>query len=183
MSEPVFVIQVLSDGNYGFPLDRIVEIGIVKVDIESSTVESVYSERIFLEDGSFTKKQREYLRNISGLDVSDLSNGRKLEDVISDVKRIISGKTITSFDISFTVKKFLMFEPWDITKEMTVMASIKSGVPSKYLPLEKMDENALIKYTYDLFFPDDSKCIGSGKSALDYALMSAEIMLALRNGN
>ena len=75
MSEPVFVIQVLSDGNYGFPLDRIVEIGIVKIDIESSTVESVYSERIFLEDGSFTKKQREYLRNISGLDVSDLSKG------------------------------------------------------------------------------------------------------------
>ena len=60
MGEEIFVVQVVTDGDYGFPLDRVCEIGICKVDLEKVTVDSVYSARTFLEPGSFTKKQKAY---------------------------------------------------------------------------------------------------------------------------
>lgn len=180
MGEEVFVVQVVTDGDYGFPLDRVCEIGICKVDLDTASVESIYSARIFLEPGSFTKKQRAYFEDTSGEKVEVLLEGIPLEDVVTDVKELLTGKTITSFDVSFTIKKFLINEPWDISKEMTVMASGGRGLPPTALGDQPKNENLAISKAYDLLFPDDSMGIGNGRSALDIALKSSFLMLRAR---
>ena len=53
MAEWTYIVEALTDGDYGFPLDRIVEIGICRVDIDTKDVESMYCSRIRLEEGSF----------------------------------------------------------------------------------------------------------------------------------
>ena len=180
MGEEVFVVQVVSDGDYGFPLDRVCEIGICKVDLDTAIVDSVYSARVLLEPGSFTKKQRAYFEKTSGEPVEVLLNGTPLNDIVTDVKELLEGKTVTSFDVSFTIKKFLINEPWDISKEMTVMASGGRGIPPSALGDDPKNENLAITHAYELLFPDDSMGIGNGRSALDIALKSSFLMLKAR---
>lgn len=180
MDDEVFVVQVVTDGDYGFPLDRVCGIGICKVDLESGNVESVYSESILLEPGSFTKKQKEYFERTSGKEVAYLLDGRPADEVVSEVKELLSGRTVTSFDVSFTMKKFLINEPWDITKEMTVMCSAGRGIPAWALGEEPKNENLAIDSAYRAMFPDDAMGIGDGRTALDLALKSSFLMLKAR---
>lgn len=180
MGEEIFVVQVVTDGDYGFPLDRVCEIGICKVDLEKVTVDSVYSARTFLEPGSFTKKQKAYFEETSGESVDVLMNGTPLDYIVEDVKRLLNGKTVTSFDVSFTIKKFLINEPWDITKEMTIMGSGGRGIPSSVLGDQPKNENLAIYNAYKALFPNDEMCIGDGRTALDLALKSSFLMLRAR---
>ena len=180
MGEEVFVVQVVTDGDYGFPLDRVCEIGICKVDLDTGNVESAYSARIRLEPGSFTKKQKDYFERVSGESIETLMDGVPLDLVVADVKGLLKGRTITSFDISFAIKKFLVNEPWDISKEMTIMASGGRGIPPTALGDEPKNENLAIDSAYDLLFPDDEMGIGDGRSALDLALKSSFLMLKAR---
>lgn len=181
MDDEVFVIQAITDGEYGFPLDRVCEIGICRVDLGRRTVDSVYSARVFLEEGSFTKKQRSYFEESTGEPVSILSDGMPLEVVVEDVKALLRGGTVTSFDVSFTIKRFLINEPWDISKEMTVMASAGRGIPASVLGDRPKNENLAIESAYSHLFPDDSACIGTGRTALDLALRSSYLMLRARD--
>ena len=82
--------------------------------------------------------------------------------------------------MSFTIKKFLINEPWDISKEMTIMASGGRGIPPSALGDDPKNENLAITHAYDLLFPDDSMGIGNGRSALDIALKSSFLMLKAR---
>ena len=180
MGEEVFVVQVVTDGDYGFPLDRVCEIGICRVDLDTGNVESAYSARILLEPGSFTKKQKSYFEEVSGEPIEALLDGTPLDSVVMDVKELLNGKTITSFDVSFAIKKFLINEPRDISKEMTIMASGGRGIPPTALGDNPKNENLAIDSAYRMLFPDDAMGIGDGRSALDLALKSSFLMLRAR---
>ena len=95
------------------------------------------------------------------------------------VKRILSGKTVTSFDIGYTFKKFLVYDPWDITREMSVMSSASVGLPPS-LREGPLSQPEMIRRAYGTLFPDDEKGIGDGRSALDLALMTSFILLEMR---
>ena len=103
-----------------------------------------------------------------------------MDYIVEDVKRLLNGKTVTSFDVSFTIKKFLINEPWDITKEMTIMGSGGRGIPSSVLGDQPKNENLAIYNAYKALFPNDEMCIGDGRTALDLALKSSFLMLRAR---
>ena len=77
-------------------------------------------------------------------------------------------------------KKFLINEPWDITKEMTIMGSGGRGIPSSVLGDQPKNENLAIYNAYKALFPNDEMCIGDGRTALDLALKSSFLMLRAR---
>lgn len=180
MGEEVFVVQVVTDGDFGFPRDRVCEIGICKVDLEKATVESVYSARTLLEPGSFMKKQKAYFEETSGESIDVLMDGTPLEYIVKDVKALLQGRTVTSFDVSFTIKKFLINEPWDISKEMTIMGSGGRGIPASVMGDMPKNENMAIYNAYKALFPEDQMCIGDGRTALDLALKSSFLLLRAR---
>jgi len=180
MAEWIYVVEALTDGDYGFPLDRIAEIGICRVDLDTKDVESLYGSRILLEEGSFTAKQREYLENHSRIKIKDLQDAPDLYTVIDDVSEILRGQTVTSFDISMTVNKFLAFEPWCLTHEMTVMSSVGSLVPEALKGPDPKDERSSISYAYDALYPKDTPAAKEGDTALDMAIRTAFILLGVR---
>ncbi len=180
MAEWIYVVEALTDGDYGFPLDRIAEIGICWVDTETKDVESLYCSRIRLEEGSFTAKQREYLEDHSGIRVADLQDAPELDTVIEEVADILTGQTVTSFDISMSVNKFLAFEPWCLTHMMTVMSSVGSGVPEDMKGPDPKDERSAIGYAYDAIYPNDTPAAREGDTALDMAIRTAFILIGVR---
>lgn len=177
--DTVYVVEVHTDGEYGFPRDRIAEIGICRVDTGTGDVESAFSTRVHLEPGSFMKRQRQYLYATSGLTPEDLAVGMPEAEAARQVKRILAGKTVTSFDIGYTFKKFLVYDPWDITLEMSVMSSASVGLPPS-LREGTLSQPEMIRRAYGTLFPDDEKGIGDGRSALDLALMTSFILLEMR---
>ena len=180
MAEWVYIVEALTDGDYGFPLDRIAEIGICRVDMDTKAVESMYGSRIRLEEGSFTAKQREYLEKHSGIKVSDLKDAPDQFDVIDEVAGILTGQTVTSFDIGMTVNRFLAFEPWGLTHEMTVMSSVGATVPEEIKGPDPDDERSAIRHAYDALYPKDTPAAREGDSALDMAIRTAFILLGVR---
>ncbi len=180
MAEWIYVVEALTDGDYGFPLDRIAEIGICRVDTETKTVESMYSSRILLEEGSFTAKQRDFLENRSGIKVKELQNAPDQDTVIEEVADILTGQTVTSFDIGMTVNKFLAFEPWCLTHMMTVMSSVGAGVPEDFKGPDPKDERSAIRHAYNAIYPNDTPAARDGETALDMAIRTAFILLGVR---
>ncbi len=177
----IHIVEAITDGEYGCPLDRIVEIGICKANIETGIVESLYSEKVFLEPGSFTKKQKAFLLEKHHLTPEDLKDGCSLEEIVERTMKVLRGTTVTSFDSSVTIGKFLAFEPWDISKEMSVMSSVSSLLPKPVVLDEKLTEKEKIITAYRMIFPDDEHCVGDGESALDLAIKTGYILIKLWN--
>lgn len=181
MAEWIYVVEALTDGSYGFPLDRIAEIGIARADVDSGNVESVYSSRVMLDEGSFTTKQKDYLRDHFGLTPSDLADAPDQSVVIEEVAGILAGKTVTSFNIGIPINKFLALEPWGLTHMMTVMSSVGAGVPEISRGRDHADSADAIDFCYRCMFPDDIPAAGGGRGALDLAIRTAHMMLKIRN--
>ena len=110
MGEEIFVVQVVTDGDYGFPLDRVCEIGICRVDIDTANVESVYSARVFLEPGSFTKKQKSLL-------VRCLLKKRScfLQDIVSGIRVWVSAHIIPSLTVPAEMRDWAFLRCFSVT--------------------------------------------------------------------
>ena len=180
MTDWVYIVETLTDGDYGFPLDRVAEIGICRVDLDSKDVESLYCSRIKLEEGSFTAKQREYLEKHSSITVKELQDAPDQDIVIEEVADILTGQTVTSFDIGMSVNKFLAFEPWCLTHMMVVMSSVGAAVPQDMKGPNPKDERMAIRYAYDAMYPNDTPAAREGETALDMAIRTAFILLGVR---
>ena len=180
MSEWIYIVQTATDGDYGFPLDRVAEIGICRVDLETETVESMYGSRIRLEEGSFTSKQLEFLKERNDLTPADLADAPEQEVVIEEVADILAGNTVTSFYIGQSINRFLAFEPWGLTHMMTVMSSVGATVPDSFKGDKPTNERKAIDSAYRALYPNDTPAAGEGDSALDLALRTAFIMIGVR---
>jgi len=183
MSRDIYVIQVISDGPNGFPKDEIVQIGIGAVDLGNNDVESVYFATVKSNPDEWSDEKKEYLHTNSLLSDDDVQNGVSLDEVYKQVKSILSGSDVTSFNIVNTFTKYLINEPWDLTHEVTIMPSVGSRLPSNFYSTDISKEKGLIIKAYDKIFPDDVNGIGSGETALDLALRTSYILLFLRSQN
>lgn len=181
MADWIYIVEALTDGSYGFPLDRIVEIGIARADLDSKNVESMYCSRVMLDDGSFTSKQRDYLKEHFNLTPDDLKDAPDQFTVIEEVADILVDKTVTSFNINYPINKFLALEPWGLTHMMTVMSSVGAGIPELSRSVDHADNAKAIDCCYRCMFPDDSPAAGEGDSALDLAIRTAYMMLRIRD--
>ena len=178
MGYDVCVVQVVSDGPEGYPKDGVADIGICGIDLEKMDISSIYSMFVFYDDGALTDEKMKYLAD-NGISADDLRKGAPIRSVCDDVKDMLNGRTVASFDIRNVFYRYMVNEPWDLTKETTVMPSICSRLP-RSLNLDPSHENAAIRNAYRKIFDDDPMNIGDGKRALDHALMSSAILTELR---
>lgn len=179
MKNDVFVLQIVTNGPDGYPKDEIADIGICGVDLEKMEIESVYSASIEYPDEKWDDAKREYFKN-GGLTFDDIKDGSSLNDVCKDIKRILNGGSVASFDIRNVFYRYMVNEPWDLTKEVSVMPSICSRLPASIGCGKPFEENVKIRLAYSKIFSEDVMNVGSGKRALDHALMSSAIMVELR---
>jgi hypothetical protein len=174
----IYVMQVVSDGPEGFPRDEIVDVGICGIDLERMEVDSIYSMFVSYDDTVLTDDKKKYLAD-NGISADDVRKGASVASVCADVKRLLRGRTVASFDVRNVFYRYMVNEPWDLTKEVSVMPSVGSRLPRPANP-GPSDENLSIRNAYRRIFGDEHADLNNGKRALDHALMSSDILIELR---
>ena len=175
----ISTVQIITNGNRGFPYDSVVQIGSVDVDTESGTLSEGFEVTVRCDTDSWTQEEREYLGDRVSED--DLKNGMPLEDAVGFVKDRLRGKDAASFEIANTFGRYLSFEPWDLTLETSILPSISFRLPSVVRGADTSKENSFLDRAYARYLTDDPLGLGSRRrTAVDYARESAMLLLFLR---
>lgn len=118
----VLIIDTETTGLEGYPKDRVLEIGIAELTGDGE-VRGVYSEQIRYPDIVEFDKNYEnrdgskgiWIYRNSDLRIEDTLNASKdAETVASEVREIVSGREVTSYNVAFDFGKFLYHEPWNL---------------------------------------------------------------------
>lgn len=123
----VLIIDTETTGLSGYPKDRVLEIGIA--ELEEGSVRPVYSEIISYSDiAEFDRKyvnldgsEGIWIYRNSDLRMEDTLNASKdVETVAAEVRGIVTGREVTSYNVGFDFGKFLFHEPWNLKELCSV---------------------------------------------------------------
>lgn len=137
--EEIYVIDTETTGLEGAPKDVVVDIGICKVNLRKGKVEDVYSSVL----GYDVYEWDDYRRNAWIFQNTDMTLEMVAEappamKVITDVRHILKGKTVTAYNIAYDMDKFLYRDPWDLKGTFTpcndimLAATQVCKLPSQY---------------------------------------------------
>ena len=142
----VLIIDTETTGLSGYPKDRVLEIGIAELD--GGSVRPVYSEIIRYSD--IVEFDRKYVnpngsegiwiyRN-SNLRMEDTLNASKdVERVAAEVREIVSGREVTSYNVPFDFGKFLYREPWNLKELCSIPYDIMELATKRVYSLAEND--------------------------------------------
>ena len=164
----VLIIDTETTGLEGYPKDRVLEIGIA--ELEKGSVRPVYSEIIRYED--IVEFDRKYV-NLDGsegiwiyknsdLRMEDTINASKdLETVAAEVREIVTGREVTSYNVGFDFGKFLYHEPWNLRGIVERKIDIMKLATSKVYELCESDslddkelQERLLREREESYYPE-----------------------------
>lgn len=191
VTEDIYVIDTETTGLKGAPKDVVVDIGICKVDLMKGTVEPVYSSVV----GYDTSEWNDYRLNAwifenTDMTVDMVDSAPPHEKVISEVKEIIKGKMVTSYNTEYDMDKFLYLEPWNLKGEFRLCMDIMKAatyvckVPSPYYG--RQYHYPKLDFAYSTITEGDPAGIGGVQDhrALSDATVASYIMIQMyRDGN
>ena len=123
----ILIIDTETTGLWGYPRDRVLEIGIA--ELKDDYVRPVYSEIVrYLDivdfDRSYVNPNGDkgiWIYKNSDLKMEDTLNASKdPETVAEEIRNIVSGRTVTSYNVPFDFGRFLNHEPWSLKDLCTV---------------------------------------------------------------
>ena len=179
MDYDILVLEVISNGTDGYPKDDVVDIGICGIDFETSRIDSIYSAVVYHDVSEWDDSKKDAVAS-QGISLDDIVRGIPPGDVRSHLGEKIHGTPVASFDVRNVFTKYMVNDPWDFTKEVTIMPSVASRLPPSLGCKVPSEENTCIRRAYQKLFEGDPMNIESRSSALDHALMTAAILLKLR---
>ena len=164
----VLIIDTETTGLSGYPKDRVLEIGIA--ELEEGSVKPVYSEIIRYSD--IVEFDRKYVnpngsegiwiyRN-SDLRMEDtLDASKDVESVAAEVREIVSGREVTSYNVGFDFGKFLYHEPWNLKDVCSVPFDIMNLATERVYSLaednliqDKMLQDRLLREREESYYPN-----------------------------
>ena len=164
----VLIIDTETTGLSGYPKDRVMEIGIAELD--GGSVRPVYSEIIRYSDiAEFDRKyvnldgsEGIWIYRNSDLRMEDTLNASKdLETVAAEVREIVSGREVTSYNVSFDFGKFLYREPWCLKELCSVPYDIMELATKRVHSLaeedmipDKMLQDRLLREREESHYPN-----------------------------
>ena len=143
----VLIIDTETTGLSGYPKDRVLEIGIAELT-DDSEVKRAYSEIIRYPDiEEFDRKyvnldgsEGIWIYRNSDLRMEDTLNASKdVERVVAEVREIVSGREVTSYNVSFDLGKFLYREPWCLKELCSVPYDIMELATKRVYSLAEAD--------------------------------------------
>ena len=206
----VLIIDTETTGLRGIPEDRVLEIGIAEYDEVSGDISPVYSEMIRYDDiVDFDSKYVNidgsrgiWIYRNSDMRMEDTLNAAKdLDTVVREVREIVSGREVTSYNVGFDFGKFLYQEPWNIRNIVTRKIDIMKLATTKVYELADSDsiedkglQERLLREREDSYYPekwvrsidayrvlcpeDPMKLEGMRHRAIDDAVMEGWILKA-----
>jgi DNA polymerase-3 subunit epsilon len=135
----IYVLDTETTGLKGHPYDVIVDIAVCRVDLDEGTEEPAYSSVV----GYDTSEWNEYRRTAWIFENTDMTldmvdSAPPLHEVVSDVRRLLKGRRVTSYNTEYDMGKFLYHEPWSMKGLFTECTDIMKAatpickVPSQY---------------------------------------------------
>ena len=166
----VLIIDTETTGLRGIPEDRVLEIGIAEYDEVSGKISPVYSEMIRYDDiVDFDSKYVNidgsrgiWIYRNSDMRLEDTLNAAKdLDTVVREVREIVSGKEVTSYNVKYDFGKFLYQEPWNIRNIVTRKIDIMKLATTKVYELADSDsiedkglQERLLREREDSYYPE-----------------------------
>ena len=175
--DDVHVVEIAVTGPKGAPNDRVVEIAVCRVLFDGSDFDTLYSDSIALDPLDLGKGPLDYLESNYGITAQDLYAGSPEGRVVEDFQKILFGAECTSYNVGNVFGKHLNFEPWDATRNLTLLPSVSVRLPAE---LRGPPEHLLIRRAYMSLCPGDPAGVGDGRHAIDLAQMSASVTALLR---
>ena len=164
----VLIIDTETTGLSGYPKDRVLEIGIA--ELEEGSVRPVYSEIIRYSD--IVEFDRKYVnpdgsegiwiyRN-SDLRMEDTLNAAMdVDAVAAEVREIVYGREVTSYNVSFDFGKFLYHEPWNLKELCSVPYDIMELATKRVYSLAEADmipdkalQERLLREREESYYPE-----------------------------
>ena len=179
MSDPIYVIESISDGAEGHPYDEILSIAVCRVDLDAGDYDTVFNEVVQAEPKYVGKRKLDYAES-KGLDVQSLYTGKDIGDIVSELREIVKGQYVTSYDIRQQFTKYLCNDPWDLTGYVSIMPSIMMRQPVSLKCKYPEDEPDIIVKAYRKVFRNDPANVGRGRGAMELAQMASMVAISLR---
>jgi DNA polymerase-3 subunit epsilon len=160
----------------------IVEIGIVKLDLESGEINILF-DKIIKEPGFGERQKKSWIFLNSDLCFNDVENASTLESQLSIVQEILNKYEITAFNKSFDIG-FLKSRGFKIQREFPCIMETMTSICR--IPLPWYDPNKPYKWpnaqeAWDFFFPN-SDYIEKHRAA-DDAIHEAKILFEMIDRN
>ncbi|WP_400236455.1 3'-5' exonuclease [Methanomethylophilus alvi] len=166
----VLIIDTETTGLRGIPEDRVLEIGIAEYDEVSGDISPVYSEMIRYDDiVDFDSKYVNidgsrgiWIYRNSDMRMEDTLNAAKdLDTVVREVRNIVSGKEVTSYNVRFDFDKYLDLEPWSLKDIAARKMDIMELATAKVYELADSDsiedkglQERLLREREDSYYPE-----------------------------
>ncbi len=177
--DDVYVVQIAATGSKGLPSDAVSQVAVCRMLSDGSDFDTVFFETVSLDPLDIGKDSLDYMSESFGINAEDLYSGMDAESVASGLQKTIYGKECTSYNIGNVFGKYLNYEPWDCTRELTLLPSISMRL-DRELKGPPEQEHQLIRKAYDSLCPGDPAQVGEKKSALELAQMSVSVLMVLR---
>ena len=135
----IYVLDTETTGLEGAPRDLVLDVGICKVSLEDGTVEDCYESVLGYDVDDWDGYLRgAWIFSHSDLTIEDVAFARKsAAQVMEEVRRILKGKAVSTYNMEYDLGKFLYREPWsmrgwfnectDIMKAATPVCKIPSS--------------------------------------------------------
>ena len=113
----IYIVDTETTGLVGAPRDLVVDIGICEFDTFTQNVKDVYSSRLGYDTSEWSDSMKNawiFTHQGADLTVEDVTipNAPPAEQVIQEVKTILDGQLVTSYNMPFDFDKFLLKGPW-----------------------------------------------------------------------
>lgn len=129
----MLIIDTETSGLDGAPKDRVLEIGIARLDEVTLRVSPVYEAMVRYPDGERFFEEHGQIWVFENTDLSPgliESQGDDIDTVVRQVRRIVAGCSVASYNVSFDFGRFLFRDPWSLGRYCTPTLDIMEGATS-----------------------------------------------------
>ena len=115
VSDDVYVLAIKTTGDEDPSKDIVVDIGIADADLGKGTVAKVFSSTLGYEVDEWDEcySQAPVFRETE-ITADMIRESMPAKRVMEEVRRLVRGKVVTSYDIGFNLRMFLYQEPWNL---------------------------------------------------------------------
>lgn len=177
--DEVYVVEIAATGPKGSPQDGVAEIAVCRMLADGSDFDTVYNDGVALDPLDLGKDSLDYMEGNYGILPEELYAGTPVGRAVADFQRAVFGRECTSYDMGNVFGKYLSFEPWDATRNLTLLPSISLRLPGALKGVPEQ-EHLLIRKAYEALCPGDPACVGDGRRALHLAQMAVSVLMVLR---
>ncbi len=176
----ILVIELNGTGPKGYPDDLVAEIAVCRILPDYGDFDTVYQKTVSHDPLNLGRQSLEWIYEKSGMPAEEFYYGTGMAEIASEVKEIVGGNEVACFDVREVFGKYLLYEPWDMTFDVTVLPSVSFRISSGKGSDKTAEINGRISSAYLDMYPGDPAGIGRGRRALHLAQMTSMILIGLR---